>query len=203
MNTLKTVFKIIIMIAVSLTTLSGCGGGSGADTAPVTGTVNITPPVQTTATVPAAPTGVTAAGCTNKTTLSWSAVSGATSYTIYWSKATVATATTGTKIATAGTSYIHRGLFPAATYNYVVTAQNNSGESIASGQVSAVTAMVDGATPYTTYCSGCHGDLAFSIVTNASVTDVKAAMQNFNAMSSLGVTDDQIKAISAALMFNQ
>lgn len=118
MNTLKTVFKIIIMIAVSLTTLSGCGGGSGADTAPVTGTVNITPPVQTTATVPAAPTGVTAAGGTNKTTLSWSAVSGATSYTIYWSKATVATATTGTKIATAGTSYIHRGLFPAATYNY-------------------------------------------------------------------------------------
>lgn len=46
MNTLNTVSKIIVLIVVSLTTLSGCGGGSGADTAPVTGTVNITPPVK-------------------------------------------------------------------------------------------------------------------------------------------------------------
>jgi len=69
--------------------------------------------------------------------ISWSSVSGATSYNIYWSTTSGVTKTTGTKI-TGGTSpYAHTGLTNGTTYYYVVTAVNSYGESSESSQVSA------------------------------------------------------------------
>ena len=90
--------------------------------------------------VPAAPTGVSAVGGTNQVTISWSAMSNATSYNIYWSTTTGVTTTTGTKITGASSPYVQTGLTAATMYYYIVTAVNSVGESQPSSQVSAVTA---------------------------------------------------------------
>lgn len=93
-----------------------------------------------TASVPAAPSGLTAAGGTGQITLSWTSVSNATSYNLYFATAAGVTTGTGTRISPVTTPYIHTGLAPATTYYYVVTAVNSAGESAASAPVSAGTA---------------------------------------------------------------
>ncbi len=191
------------LITVTLIGLSGCGGGSSSGTATTTTAADAAvSSAQTTGTVPTSPTDVVAVGGTNKATISWSAVNGAASYTIYWSTAAGGTTTTGTGVVSATTSYIQRGLLPATRYYYLVTARNNSGESAASGEIATTTALLDGATPYATYCATCHGRLEISLVTNRGIAEIKAALQNISSMSGLVVTDAQISAISAALMFN-
>lgn len=94
------------------------------------------PPVST---VPVAPIGVSAVGGTNQTTVKWAAVSGATSYNLYWSKTAGVTTATGTKIAGVTTPAVLTGLTDATAYYYIVTAVNSSGEGAASGQATATT----------------------------------------------------------------
>ena len=88
-------------------------------------------------TPPSAPTGVTATAGSTQVTISWTAVSNATSYNIYWSTTTGVTTTTGTKIPEANSPYIQTGLAMGTTYYYVLTALDAVGESAASPQVSA------------------------------------------------------------------
>jgi fibronectin type 3 domain-containing protein len=110
--------------------------------------------------VPAAPTGVSAAGGTNQVSISWSAVSGATSYNVYYATATGVTKTSGAKIANATTPYLQTGLTAGTTYYYIVTAVNGSGEGVASAQASATTAaapVLDGLALYNANCVSCHG----------------------------------------------
>jgi fibronectin type 3 domain-containing protein len=90
-------------------------------------------------TVPAAPTGVTATGGANQATISWTAVSGATSYNLYRSTSSGVTTSTGTKIAGVTSPYVNTGLSAGTTYYYIVTAMNSVGESVASTQVTATT----------------------------------------------------------------
>lgn len=94
------------------------------------------PPI---ATVPVAPTGVSAVGGTNQTTIKWTAVSGATTYNLYWSKTAGVTTATGTKISGATSPAVLPGLTDSTAYYYIVTAVNSAGESVASGQVTATT----------------------------------------------------------------
>ncbi|WP_168206090.1 fibronectin type III domain-containing protein [Geobacter sp. FeAm09] len=108
--------------------------GESTASAQASATTNAAPPA-----VPTAPTGVTATGGTNQMTVSWSAVSGATSYNIYWSTATGVTIASGTKIAGATSPYVQTGLAAGTAYYYIVTAVNSSGESPASAQASAST----------------------------------------------------------------
>ena len=68
--------------------------------------------------------------------ISWSSVSGATSYNIYWSTTSGVTKTTGTKLTGVTSPYTHTGLTNGTTYYYVVTAVNSYGESSESSQVS-------------------------------------------------------------------
>ena len=68
--------------------------------------------------------------------ISWTSVSGATSYNIYWSTTSGVTKTTGTKITGATSPYTHTGRTNGTTYYYVVTAVNGYGESSESSQVS-------------------------------------------------------------------
>jgi cytochrome c553 len=208
MNCWNGLCRAFVMIALALTSLSGCGGGSSngvvataTTTAPA---VPVPPASEPDIEIPATPAGVAAVGGTNKVTISWNAVSNATSYNIYWATATGVTAASGTRIAVAGNSFIHRGLLPTEPYYYIVTAQNSTGESAAARQVAATTAALDGATPYVTYCAGCHGQLANSTVANKSVTEINTALQDVSPMSAvtLTLTDLQIAAISAALMYN-
>jgi len=98
-------------------------------------TLSPTPPP----TIPVAPAGVMAAGSTNQVTVSWSAVTGATSYNVYWSTNAGVTASTGTKITGTTSPYTQAGLSAGTVYYYVVTAVNSNGESIISPQVTATT----------------------------------------------------------------
>nr|WP_139367674.1 glycoside hydrolase family 6 protein [Bacillus alkalicellulosilyticus] len=86
--------------------------------------------------VPAAPTGVTATAGNEQVSLSWNAVSGATSYTVKRRTSPTGALTT---VATGltSTSYTNTSLTNGTTYYYVVTAVNSAGESANSSQVSA------------------------------------------------------------------
>lgn len=103
-------------------------------------------------TIPAAPTGVSAAGGANQVSISWSAVSGATSYNIYYATTAGVTKASGAKITNATTPYNQTGLAVGTTYYYVVTAVNSAGESAASAQASAAT----NAAPSAPACGSCH-----------------------------------------------
>ncbi len=208
MNSRNVLYWTFAMIGLALISLSGCGGGSGSGVvtpAVATAPAVPTPPVsQPSIEIPDTPAGISAVGGTNKVTVFWNSVSDATTYNIYWATTTGVTVAFGARIAVAGNSFIHRGLLPAAPYYYIVTAQNSSGESAAAGQVTAITTALDGATPYATYCAGCHGQLATSTVANKSVTEINTALQDVSPMSALtlSLTNSQIAAISAALMYN-
>jgi fibronectin type 3 domain-containing protein len=92
------------------------------------------------ASAPATPTGLTAVGGTGQVTLSWTSVSDATSYNVYYATTSGVTTTSGTKIASVSSPYIQTGLTAETSYFYVVTSVNSSGESAASAQTSAGTA---------------------------------------------------------------
>ena len=102
-------------------------------------------------TTPTAPASVTATGGANQVSISWSAVSGATSYNIYYATTTGVTKTSGTKITNAANPYVQTSLAVGTTYYYIVTAVNSAGESAASTQASAAT---NAAPPLA--CGSCH-----------------------------------------------
>lgn len=118
-------FSLFIAIVIA-----ACGGGGGSSA-----TVGNTS--TGTGSAPSVPTGVFATADNWQATISWSSVSGATSYNIYWSTTSGVTKTSGTKITDATSPYTHTGLTSGTTYYYVVTAVNSVGESSASSQVSA------------------------------------------------------------------
>lgn len=102
--------------------------------------------------IPTAPAGVTASGGANQVSISWSAVSGATSYNIYYATTSGVTKTNGAKITNASTPYVQTGLAVGTTYYYIVTAVNSAGEGAASTQASAAT----NAAPPAPSCGSCH-----------------------------------------------
>ncbi len=112
---------------VALLGLASCGGGGGGG-APA--------PAPT----PAAPTGVAATARDGNNLISWTAVSGATSYNVYWSTTTGVTKATGTKIAFANNPWAHTGLANGTAYYYIVTTVSAEGESVESAQVTAMPA---------------------------------------------------------------
>jgi parallel beta-helix repeat protein len=114
--------------------------GESATSSEVFATPAATPP-------PAAPTGATATAGNGQVTISWNAVSGATSYNIYWSTTSGVTKTSGTRISGSTSPFTHSGRTNGSTYYYVVTAVNSFGESVASIQVSAMPTV-------STYASG-------------------------------------------------
>ena len=84
---------------------------------------------------PAAPTGVNATAASGSVTLSWNAVSGATSYRVY--RSTTSGGSYSLVGSPSGTSYPNNGLTNGTTYYYVVRAHNGTVESANSAQVSA------------------------------------------------------------------
>lgn len=90
---------------------------------------------------PAAPTGLTASGITtSETTLSWTAVSGATGYKVF--RATP-NDSNYVQVATVSTnSYKNTGLTAATAYWYFVRAYNSYGTSVDSTHIKAATSSV-------------------------------------------------------------
>ncbi len=111
------------LAALAALMLAGCGGGGGTGTGG-TGT----------GVAPAAPAGVTALCGNMKITVSWAAVTGATSYNVYRSTtAGVAGTLLGTS---ATTSYVDTTGTLGTTYYYTVAAVNSVGTSTASLEAS-------------------------------------------------------------------
>ncbi|WMT43488.1 fibronectin type III domain-containing protein [Paenibacillus sp. D2_2] len=96
----------------------------------------VTATPQATATVPAAPAGLTATAGNAQVALSWTASSGATGYNVKRATTSGGPYTTVASGVTA-TSYTNTGLTNGTAYYYVVSAVNSAGESANSTQVTA------------------------------------------------------------------
>lgn len=90
---------------------------------------------------PTTPTGVTATAGSARVTLSWNAVSDASSYNIYMATQSGVTKSNtlagGMTHSNAANPYVHTGLTNGTPYYFVVTAVNSSGESAESTEASA------------------------------------------------------------------
>jgi len=90
-----------------------------------------------------APTGMSATSGNGQVTISWNAVSGATSYNLYMasasgiSKSNYSSITGGTRVTGVTSPYIKTSLANSTKYYFVVTAVNATGEGNESSQVSA------------------------------------------------------------------
>ncbi|MCX7143378.1 MAG: fibronectin type III domain-containing protein [Proteobacteria bacterium] len=119
-------------------------GRRGPASAEISATTSGTTPVPT---IPAAPTGLSATGGTKQATISWTAITGASTYNLYWSTTNGVTTTNGTKISGVTSPAVQTGLTDATTYFYIITAVNSAGESAASVQVAATTLPANGPPP--------------------------------------------------------
>lgn len=82
-------------------------------------------------------TGSIAAGTGGQATVSWTAITGATSYNVYYGTASGVTAANGTKVTNATSGSTITGLTPNATYYFVVTAVIGGVESATSLEAAA------------------------------------------------------------------
>jgi fibronectin type 3 domain-containing protein len=122
-------------------------GGAPAD--PVVSGIQLDP-----AATPAAPTGLTASAGDSQVTLSWNAVSGATSYNVYRSTTSGGNYVRANASAVTSTTFVDTGLSDGTTYYYVVRAVNPAGEGAASAEVSATPRAQNGGTHLAAFTGG-------------------------------------------------
>jgi uncharacterized protein YccT (UPF0319 family) len=121
-----------------VTAVSSSSSGSGESA----------PSSQVSCTADPLPTGVTATAGDGQATIAWTAVTGASSYNIYWDTKTGVTPATGTKITGAANPYTLNAqsnngtkLTNGTTYYFVVTAISSDGESAASTEANCTPAV--------------------------------------------------------------
>ena len=150
----------------------------------------------TTTTTLSAPSGLTATGGTSQVVIDWTAVSGATSYTVYWGNATGVSSSSTAITSISSDNYTHSGLDNGTTYYYKVAAIDSVGTvGGLSSEVNAATPLpapdnlsasganntitlrwnsVSGATSYTLYWDNASGidsnDTAITSITNDNYT---------------------------------
>ncbi len=151
--------------------------------------VSATP--SSTGTAPSAPIGVTPAAGDEELTISWDSVTGATSYNIYWSTSQAVTKDTGTKVSTFSSPYTHTDLTNGTTYYYVVTAENDYGESSESDEVSATPAAAGAvpSTPTTVAATAVDEEVAISWDTAPGATSYRIYMHTSTGVSKATFTE--------------
>lgn len=98
--------------------------------------------------IPSAPPGVVATpGGQGQVTLVWNNVKGAAKYNVYYSTLPGVNRATATKIANVSSPFRHAGLADDTAYYYIVTAENDAGESPDSNEVNTITASAGAAPP--------------------------------------------------------
>jgi fibronectin type 3 domain-containing protein len=147
--------RMAFLTAVITTTglASGCSSGGGGGTPPE------------------APTGLSAAAADSTVSLTWPAVTGATSYNVYRATTTGAL-TAKTKIGTAAAaSYADSAVTNGTAYYYQVTAANAAGESGGSNEVNATPlATLPPATPTGVAATAGNGEVTISWTNVAGAT---------------------------------
>lgn len=121
------IVRLFALCSIVLTVLVACGGGGGGGGGSSSGGGGGS-------SVVTAPTGVGTSAGNGQITISWTAVSGATSYNIYWALSP-GVSRASTKISGVTSPYVHGSLANGTTYYYVVTAVNSGGESAVSSEV--------------------------------------------------------------------
>ena len=123
---------------------------------------------------PAAPTGLSATGGPAQVALTWTAVSNATSYNLYYSTTTGVTTANGTKVTgISSAAYTVTGLTSGTPYYFIVTAVNAGGESLASAQATATptggagVSLTPGTSASTTVAFSSANSLTFQFPANA------------------------------------
>ena len=129
----KSGFSALAALFLALV-MTGCGGGGG-------GGESSPPPL------PSPPASVSAAPGIGEVTVTWTDVTGATSYNVYRSQTSPVTKATGTKTTVTDNSAVVAGLGNGIKYYFVVTAVNANGESGESVEVSATTVLPSSPTP--------------------------------------------------------
>lgn len=123
---------------------------------------------------PGAPTGATGSAGDTQATLSWTAVTGATSYNIYYRTTVGVNSSNGTKITSATSPYIHTGLTNNTTYYYVVTAENGGGESAVSSEVNVTPNIPAPSTPSSVTVTAGDGNVTLNWTAVTTATSYNA-----------------------------
>jgi hypothetical protein len=118
----------VFLCGAILSFTAGCGGGGGTA---YTLTPNTPPSI-------GAPSSISAVAGSGSVTVSWSAVTGATSYNVYSALSASVSKATGTKHTVSATTFIDTGLTNGLRYYYVMTSVRSGIESSDSSAVSAV-----------------------------------------------------------------
>jgi hypothetical protein len=114
---------IFLLISGLLAIASGCGKGNFQGTSTAI-------PLYT-------PTGLTPTAGDKQVSLTWSTVSTARSYTVYYATQSGLVKNSGTKLSASGASFTVTGLTNGTPYYFVVTALGDAGESAPSSEVTA------------------------------------------------------------------
>ena len=113
-----------------------------------TGTGTLSSEVNAATPLPA-PDNFSASGANNTVTLDWNAVSGATSYTLYWDNVSGIDSSDTAITSTTNDNYTHSNMDNGSTYYYKVAAVNSSGTGTLSSVASALlSADIQGSQTY-------------------------------------------------------
>ncbi|MCX5786419.1 MAG: SBBP repeat-containing protein [Elusimicrobia bacterium] len=118
-------------------------------------------------TIPDAPQNAAVASSNVQNTVSWDAVAEAVSYNIYWGVSAGIT-TASTRISGVASPYAHTGLTNGHAYYYRVSAQNASGESALSEEVTGTPAITSGDKLWARQFGSVSTDDGYGVATDSS-----------------------------------
>ncbi len=158
----STTYSDVIPISTTTTLRFLAVDGAGNQSAVVSETYTLLLPV--------APTGVLATAGNGEVSLTWTAVTGATVYNLYYATSSGVTTATGTKVANVNSGDAISGLVNDTTYYVIVTAENASGEGPASSEVSATPIALDTTPPAVSSGGLTPGDGATGVARDSEIT---------------------------------
>jgi fibronectin type 3 domain-containing protein len=150
---------------------------------------------------PAAPKGVSATPGNGQISVTWTAVTDATSYNVYYSTTAGVTKLNGTKVADAVSPKVITGLTNGTTYYFVATAVNAAGESVESSETSAApsAALQPPASPNGVSVTGGAGKVAVEWNTKLTATSYVIYYLESSSTTSANVLATGTKVTVAAL----